>query len=127
MFANDDLFAPIASGSSAPTDMVIIPCSMGTLARIAHGTSSTLIERAADVMFKQKRNMVLVPRETPLSVIHLKNMTALAEMGAHIVPATTAFYNRPKTVEEIVDFTLGRVLDLLKIEHKIVKRWRESE
>ncbi len=122
----DDFAAKISSGSSAIDAMVVAPCSMSTAASIAHGITMNLIHRAASVSIKEKRPLVLVPRESPLSPIHLRNLLSLSEIGVHIVPATTAFYHRPKTVEEMVDFTVGRVLDLLKIEHRLFKRWREN-
>jgi 4-hydroxy-3-polyprenylbenzoate decarboxylase len=123
LLKNDDLFAPVASGSSAPTAMVVLPCSMGTLARINHGISGTLLERAADVCLKQKRPLLLCPRETPLSVIHLRNMLALAEAGAQIIPAMPAFYQHPKSIEELVDFQVGRVLEALAIPHQLYPPW----
>lgn len=118
-----DMTAPIASGSVPTQGMVIAPCSMKALAGIAHGFSSNLIERAADVTLKEKRPLVLIPRETPLSQIHLKNMLTLAEMGATLVPAMPAFYNHPRTIEDLVRFVVGRVLDALKIENRIYRRW----
>ncbi len=122
----EDMADRVSSGSSKIDAMVIVPCSLSTVASIAHGITMNLIHRAASVSIKEKRPLILVPRESPLSPIHLKNLLYLSEIGAHIVPATTAFYHKPKTVEEMVDFTLGRVLDLLKIEHSLFKRWREA-
>ena len=122
----DDFAARISSGSSEIDAMVIAPCSMSTAGAIAHGITLNLIHRAASVSLKEKRPFILVPRESPLSLIHLRNLVALSEAGAHVVPATTAFYHKPKTVEEMVDFTLGRVLDILKIKHRLFTRWRES-
>lgn len=119
----DDLFCPVASGSAAPDAMVVIPCSMGSLARIACGISGNLIERCADVMLKERRPLLLVPRETPLSEIHLENMLRLSRAGARIVPAMPAFYHKPDTVIELVDFVVGKVLDQLGIEHELFKRW----
>ena len=121
----DDFADRVSSGSSKIDAMVVIPCSLSTVASIAHGITMNLIHRAASVSIKEKRPLILVPRESPLSPIHLKNLLYLSEIGVHIVPATTAFYHKPKTVEEMVDFTVGRVLDLLKIEHHLFKRWRE--
>lgn len=122
----DDFAAKISSGSSSIDAMVVAPCSLSTVASIAHGVTINLIHRAASVSIKEKRPLILVPRESPLSPIHLKNLLYLSEIGVHIVPATTAFYHKPKTIEEMVDFTVGRVLDLLKIEHRLFKRWREN-
>jgi 4-hydroxy-3-polyprenylbenzoate decarboxylase len=122
----DDFAAKVSSGSSRIDAMVIAPCSMSTAGSIANGITMNLIHRAASVSIKEKRPLILVPRESPLSPIHLKNLLYLSEIGVHIVPATTAFYHKPKTVEALVDFTVGRVLDLLKIEHHLFKRWREN-
>ncbi|SHM59256.1 4-hydroxy-3-polyprenylbenzoate decarboxylase [Caldanaerovirga acetigignens] len=119
----NDLFAPIASGSFPADGMVIMPCSMSTLAFIAGGMSHNLLQRAADVFLKEKRRIVIVPRETPLSSIHLENMLKLSKMGAHIVPAMPAFYQNPKTIEDMVNFIVGRVLDALNIQNKLVNRW----
>lgn len=122
----DDFGAKISSGSAAIDAMVIVPCSLSTAAAIAHGVTLNLIHRAAGVSIKEKRPLILVPRESPLSPIHLRNLLALSEIGVHVVPATTAFYHKPKSIEEMVDFTLGRVLDLLKIKHRLFKRWDGS-
>ena len=122
----DDFGARISSGSAKTDAMVVAPCSMSTVGAIANGITMNLIHRAASVSLKEKRTLILVPRESPLSPIHLGNLLRLSEIGVHVVPATTAFYHRPKTVEEMVDFTVGRVLDLLKVEHKLFKRWREG-
>ena len=119
----DDLFCGAASGSSAPDAMVICPCSMGTLARIACGVSGNLIERSADVMLKERRPLLLVPRETPLSDIHLENMLKLSRCGARIVPAMPGFYTRPDSVLEMVDFVVGKLLDQLGIANDLYKRW----
>lgn len=121
--ADDDFFAPIASGSAAPDAMIVCPCSMGSLARIAAGTSGTLLERAADVMLKEARPLVLVPRETPLSAIHLENMLKLARMGVRIVPAMPGFYHRPATMEDLIDFVVGKVLDQVGVGHQLFDRW----
>lgn len=123
LLRNDDLFAPVASGSSAPTSMVVLPCSMGTLARIAQGISGNLLERSADVCLKQKRPLVICPRETPLSAIHLRNMLSLSELGVHMVPAMPAFYQHPKSVEDMVDFVVGRVLEVLDLPHELYPAW----
>jgi len=119
----DDLFAPIASGSFRTDGMVVAPCSMKTLAGIVHGYSDNLLLRAADVTLKERRRLVLVVRETPLSVVHLRNMLAAAEMGAVVLPPTLAFYHRPRSVEDLVDFVVGRVLDALGLEHSLYKKW----
>jgi flavin prenyltransferase len=122
----DDFAAKISSGSSEIDAMVVSPCSLSTVGAIANGVTLNLIHRAASVSIKEKRPLVLVPRESPLSPIHLKNLLYLSEIGVHIVPATTAFYHKPKTIEDLVDFTIGRVFDLLKIENKLFKRWRSD-
>jgi flavin prenyltransferase len=116
--------APFASGSNAPDAMVIIPCSMGTLGRIAHGYSEDVLLRAADVALKEKRKLILVARETPLNLVHVKNFELLLLAGATILPANPSFYTRPGTVEEIADTVVARVLDHLGLEHKLVARWR---
>jgi 4-hydroxy-3-polyprenylbenzoate decarboxylase len=119
----DDLFCPAASGSAAPDAMIVAPCSMGTLARIAAGISGNLIERAADVMIKERRPLLLVPRETPLSTIHLENMLRLSRTDVQIIPAMPAFYHGPDSVIDMVDFVVGKVLDQLGLEHRLYKRW----
>ena len=119
----EDLFSGVASGSAAPDAMVVCPCSMGTLARIASGISGNLIERSADVMLKERRPLLLVPRETPLSDIHLENMLKLSRSGARIIPAMPAFYSRPETVLDLVDFVVGKILDQLGIDNDLYKRW----
>jgi 4-hydroxy-3-polyprenylbenzoate decarboxylase len=118
-----DFRAGIASGSFLTGGMVICPCSMGTLAGIAHGLSQNLIHRAADVHLKERRRLILVPRETPLNVVQLKNMTACVEAGAVVLPAMPAFYTRPKTLEDAVDFIVGRICDQLGVTHQLLKRW----
>jgi 4-hydroxy-3-polyprenylbenzoate decarboxylase len=125
VFDDADRGARPASGSARSAGMVVCPCSMGTLAAIAHGTSRSLIERAADVTLKERRPLVLVPRETPLSVIHLRNMAAVAEAGATVLPAAPGFYHRPRQVAELVDFVVQRVLDHLGVEVSLVPRWGE--
>lgn len=112
-----------ASGSTKTAGMVVCPCSMATLAAIAHGTSRSLIERAADVTLKERRPLVLVPRETPLSLIHLRNLVTVAEAGATVIPAAPGFYQRPARVEELVDFVVQRVLDHLGVEAELAPRW----
>jgi len=123
VFGRDEWFAPVASGSNPPDAMVICPCSMGTLAAIAQGLADNLIERAADVVLKEARKLVLVPRETPLSTIHLENMLRLARAGAVILPPVPGFYQHPKSVDDIVDFVVARVLDQLGVEHDLMQRW----
>jgi len=120
-----DWFSPAASGSAGIKRMVIIPCSMGSLARIAMGASDNLIERAADVMLKERRQLILVPRETPLSSIHLENMLKLSRAGAHIIPAMPGFYHRPESVDDIVNFVVDRVMDQLDFQNTEAKRWGE--
>jgi len=122
-YALKDWFSPAASGSAGIKKMVIIPCSMGTLARIAGGMSDNLIERAADVMLKEKRKLIIVPRETPLSSIHLENMLKLSQMGTHIIPAMPGFYHNPATIDELVDFIVDRVLDHLELPNPETKKW----
>ncbi len=123
----DNWESPIISGSFRSDGMVIVPCSMKTLAGIAHGYSDNVILRAADVMLKEGKKLILVPRETPLSVVHLRNMLWLARHGVHIVPAMPAFYHKPKSVEDLVNFIVGKVLDILGIEHTLYRRWKENE
>lgn len=113
-----------ASGSAGLAATVVVPCSMGTLARIAHGFSSNLVERSADVALKEGRMLIVVPRETPLSVLHLENMLKLARMGVVVLPAMPGFYQRPKTIAELVDFMVGKILDRLGIAHELVQRWQ---
>jgi len=122
-YGREEWFAPAASGSNPADAMVVCPCTMGSLAAIAHGLADNLIERAADVMLKEKRPLILVPRETPFSLIHLRNMTQLAEAGATILPANPGFYHRPETVEQVVDFIVSRILDQLGVAHRLVVRW----
>lgn len=122
-FDEDYLYAPIASGSVKVDAMVVIPCTMKTLASIANGFASNLIERAADVTLKEKRKLIIVPRETPLSAVHLRNMLTLAELGCHIIPAMPAFYHHPKHVSDMVDFIVGRVLDNMGLENDLSPRW----
>jgi len=122
-----DIGASIASGSFRTEGMVIVPCSMGTLSAIAHGASDNLLERAADVVLKEGRRLFVVPRETPLHAVHLENMLTLARLGARIVPAMPAFYNRPKSLDESVDFLVGKILDLMDIEHDLYRRWGEED
>jgi len=118
-----DFTAPIASGSHMFQAMVVIPCSMGTLAGIAAGTSDTLITRTADICLKERRKLILVTRETPLSLVHLRNMVSATVAGAIVLPACPAFYSRPKTLQDLEDVLVGRVLDLMGIEHRLSSRW----
>lgn len=122
-----DRGATPASGSARSRGMVICPCSMGTLASIAAGVSRNLVERAADVALKERRPLVLVPRETPLSLVHLENMTRLTRAGATVLPAAPGFYGRPQGIDDLVDFVVARILDHLGVEHGIGRRWRSGE
>jgi 4-hydroxy-3-polyprenylbenzoate decarboxylase len=125
-FPWDMMEAPISSGSFKTQGMVIVPCSMGTLSRIACGISSNLVERAADVCIKEKRNLILVPRETPYNPIHLENMLKLSHAGVVILPASPAFYHLPKNLDDQVNFVVGRILDHLGVEHKLTKCYNQS-
>jgi len=124
IYENDDFTAPFMSGSNIFDAAVIIPCSVGKLSAIANGISGNLLERAADVALKEKRRLLLVVRETPLSLIHLENMVKVTRAGAQVVPAMPAFYHRPRTVDDMVNFIVGKVLNLLKIEHDLLKGWK---
>jgi 4-hydroxy-3-polyprenylbenzoate decarboxylase len=124
VFSNDDRGAAPASGSSKTSGMIVCPCSMGTLSAIAVGSSRSLIERAADVTLKEQRKLVLVPRETPLSAIHLGNMLRLTRAGAVVMPAAPGFYHRPKEISDLVDFMVARILDHLGVEQTLVTRWK---
>ncbi len=117
---------PFASGSNPPDAMVVIPCSMGTLGRIAHGLSSDAMLRCADVMLKERRKLVLVPRETPLSLVHVKNFELLLLAGATLIPANPSYYTRPGSVQDVVDTVVARVLDHLGVPHSLVARWRDE-
>jgi len=123
VYSVDDLNAPIMSGSFQTDGMIIIPCTMKTLAGIVHGYSDNLILRAADVTLKERRKLVVVPRETPLSTVHLRNMLGAAKLGVFVVPAMPAFYHKPKRIEDLVDFVVGKVFDCLGLEHKLFQRW----
>ncbi len=125
MFSREDWFSPVASGSSSPSSLVICPASGGTMSAIAHGASNNLIERAADVALKERRQLIVVPREMPLSDIHLENMLKLSRMGAVVMPASPGFYQQPKTVNDLVDFVVARILDQLGIDQKIFPKWGE--
>lgn len=118
-----DYQAPFASGSAGWQAMAVVPCSMGTVARIAHGISDTLLTRAADVMLKERRTLVVVPRETPLSVVHLDNLAQLARAGALVLPAMPSFYGKPATLDDAIDTVVGRILDHLGLDHALLRRW----
>ncbi len=126
VFGRDDWYAPMASGSNPGDAMVICPCTMGTLAAVAAGLSDDLITRGADVMLKEKRPLILVPRESPFSAIHLENMLKLSHAGAVILPPNPGFYYQPQTVQDLVDFVVARILDHLGVEHSLVKRWGDE-
>ncbi len=126
VFDDNDRGAAPASGSARSSGMVICPCSMGTVSAIAHGTSRSLVERAADVALKERRPLLLVPRETPLSLIHLENLTQVTRAGAIVIPAAPGFYHRPTTIAELIDFVVARVLDHLQVEHTLGHRWGDA-
>lgn len=126
VFGRDDWYAPMASGSNPGDAMVICPCTMGTLGKIANGMSDDLIARAADVMLKEKRQLILVPREMPFSAIHLENMLKLSHAGAVIMPPNPGFYNHPQSVQDIVDFVVARILDHLGVAQTLIKPWGEA-
>lgn len=126
VFGREEWTAPVASGSSVPRALVICPCTTGTLSAVANGASNNLIERAADVVLKEGRTLILVPRESPFSVIHLENMLKLARLGAVILPPNPGFYHRPATVDDLVDFVVARILDHLDVGHQLTVRWGES-
>ncbi|WP_434514321.1 flavin prenyltransferase UbiX [Dechloromonas sp. ARDL1] len=126
VYGREEWFAPVASGSNPPDAMIICPCSMGTLAAIAQGLADNLIERAADVVLKEGRKLVLVPRETPFSAIHLENMLLLSRAGAVILPPSPGFYQHPQNVQDIVDFVVARVLDQVAVPHTLMQRWGEG-
>lgn len=127
VFGREEWTAPVASGSSAPDAMVICPCTMGTLSAVASGASSNLIERAADVMLKEGRKLVIVPRETPFSAIHLENMLRLARLGVTVLPASPGFYHRPAGIDDLVDFVVARILDQLEVKHRLLPHWGEAD
>ena len=124
---NDSMFVPFVSGSAKFDAMVVIPASMGTIGRVANGLSDSTVARAADVFLKERRKLILVPREAPYNLIHLRNMTTLTEAGALIIPASPSFYGKPKTIAELVDTIVARVLDHLGVNHKLGKRWQSAE
>lgn len=126
VFSREDWMAPIASGSHGAQHMVVVPCTTGTLSAIAQGSSDNLMERAADVMLKERRNLILVVRETPLSSIHLENMLKLSHAGATIMPANPGFYQEPKSIQDLVDFMVARILDHIDESHELLPRWGET-
>ncbi|MEW6131829.1 MAG: flavin prenyltransferase UbiX [Pseudomonadota bacterium] len=126
VYGREDWFAPVASGSGVGDAMVICPCSMGTLAAVAQGLSDNLIERAADVAIKENRKLIVVPRETPVSALHLENMLRLARAGAVILPASPGFYHHPQRIEDLVDFIVARILDQLGMQNGLIPRWGET-
>lgn len=125
VFGKQDWMSPVASGSGAPSAMVVCPCSTGSLSAIATGASNNLIERAADVALKERRKLILVPREAPYSTVHLENMLKLSQMGAVILPASPGFYHKPESVDDLVDFVVARILNQLGIEQDLLARWGE--
>ncbi len=127
VYGESEWTAPVASGSGAPRQMVVCPCTMASVSAFAVGASRSLIERAADVVLKERGQLVLVPRETPLSLVHLRNLTALCEAGATVLPANPGFYNRPKTVEQIVDFVVARILEQLGVDQSLAPRWGRDD
>lgn len=126
VYGQEQWTAPVASGSHKASSMVVCPCTTGTLAAIANGNSDNLLERAADVMLKEKRQLIMVVRETPFSQIHLENMLRLSQAGATIMPANPGFYNKPESINDIIDFIVSRILDHLKIENDLLPRWGED-
>jgi 4-hydroxy-3-polyprenylbenzoate decarboxylase len=127
VFGPDEWTAPVASGSGAPKQMIVCPCTMGTLAAIAMGASDNLLERAADVIIKERGTLIIVPREMPYSSIHLENMLKLSRMGVTILSASPSFYNKPQTISDLIDSVVGRVLDHAGIEHRLQSRWGQDE
>lgn len=121
-----DFRAPVASGSHKTDGMIVIPCSMGTLSAIANGSSDNLLERAADTHLKEGRPLIVVPRETPFNKIHLRNLLAVSEAGARILPAMPGFYHLPRTMDDLINFIVGKALDALDVEHSLFRRWGES-
>ena len=126
VFTDDDRGATPASGSAKSAGMVVCPCSMGTVSAIANGASRSLVERAADVALKERRPLLLVPRETPLSLIHLRNLTAVAEAGATVIPAAPGFYHRPTEISQLVDFVVQRIVDHMQLDITLVPRWQSG-
>lgn len=123
VLGKEDWMSPVASGSGAPASMVVCPCSTGALSAIATGASNNLIERAADVVLKERRQLILVPRESPYSAIHLEHMLKLTQMGAIIMPASPGFYHNPQSIDDLVDFMVARILDHLKVEQTLMSKW----
>lgn len=126
VYGREEWFAPVASGSNPADAMVVCPCTMGSLAAIAQGLANNLIERAADVMLKEGRKLILVPRETPFSAIHLENMLRLSRAGAVILPPNPGFYHHPERVEDLIDFVVARILDQLSVPHSLMQRWGDT-
>jgi 4-hydroxy-3-polyprenylbenzoate decarboxylase len=126
VYDDNDRGARPASGSARTSGMVVCPCSMGTVSAIAHGTSRSLVERAADVTLKERRRLILVPRETPFSLIHLENLTQVTRAGATVIPAAPGFYHQPTSIADLVDFVVARILDHLELEHEVGERWGEG-
>lgn len=126
VFGKQDWMAPVASGSGAPSAMVVVPCSTGSLSAIATGASNNLIERAADVALKERRKLILVPREAPYSTLHLENMLKLSQMGAIILPASPGFYHQPGSIQDLVDFVVARILNQLDVPQDLLARWGEK-
>ena len=126
LFGEKEWMAPVASGSASPRAMVVCPCSMGSLAAISHGNSDNLLERAADVMIKERRQLILVPREAPYSTIHLENMVRLSKLGVTILSASPGFYRNPQSIDDLVDFVVARILDQLHVEQRLIPRWGED-
>jgi 4-hydroxy-3-polyprenylbenzoate decarboxylase len=126
VFGREQWMAPVASGSGAPSKMVVCPCSTGSLSAIATGASNNLIERAADVALKERRQLIMVPREAPYSEIHLEHMLKLTRMGVVMIPASPGFYNRPESVEDMIDFVVARILNQLGIEQQLLPRWGDG-
>lgn len=126
VFGKEQWMAPIASGSGVSRAMVVCPCSSATLSSIACGASNNLIERAADVVLKEQQKLILVTREMPVSAIHLENMLKLAKLGVAVLPASPGFYHQPKTIDDLVDFVVARIMDHLQIEHELIPRWGDS-
>jgi len=126
-YSEHDLDSPASSGSVKTAGMIVVPCSMKTVSCIAHGLSSNAITRAADVTLKERRPLILVPRETPLNIIHLKNLVRVAQAGGIVLPAMPGFYTKPRSVDDMVNFVVGRILDMLDVPHSLFRRWGETE